>query len=92
MCGISTVYNVLLFVFLIYLTIVLYMQDIETESISVKKETSARGGTGSKRSRAAEVHNLSERVSNKTSEHITLKMFVVVPFYNIHLSSHFWHV
>ncbi|KAL2460646.1 Transcription factor PIF3 [Abeliophyllum distichum] len=37
--------------------------DIETESISVsvKKATSAREGTGSKRSRAAEVHNLSER-------------------------------
>ncbi|CAA3020806.1 transcription factor PIF3-like isoform X1 [Olea europaea subsp. europaea] len=38
-----------------------HSDDIETESISVKKETSARGGTGSKRSRAAEVHNLSER-------------------------------
>lgn len=41
------------------------MQDIETESINFKKATSARGGTGSKRSRAAEVHNLSERVSSK---------------------------
>nr|UOF76178.1 phytochrome interaction factor 3 [Fraxinus mandshurica] len=38
-----------------------HSDDIETESISVKKATSARGGTGSKRSRAAEVHNLSER-------------------------------
>ncbi|PIN10019.1 Transcriptional repressors of the hairy/E(spl) family (contains HLH) [Handroanthus impetiginosus] len=35
--------------------------EIETESIGVKKPTPARGGTGSKRSRAAEVHNLSER-------------------------------
>ncbi|XP_011087566.1 transcription factor PIF3 isoform X1 [Sesamum indicum] len=34
--------------------------DIETESVGVKKSTPARG-TGSKRSRAAEVHNLSER-------------------------------
>ncbi|CAI9765266.1 unnamed protein product [Fraxinus pennsylvanica] len=38
-----------------------HSDDIETESISVKKATSARRGTGSKRSRAAEVHNLSER-------------------------------
>ncbi|KAK3030393.1 hypothetical protein RJ639_038921 [Escallonia herrerae] len=36
-------------------------EDIEEESVGVKKATSARGGTGSKRSRAAEVHNLSER-------------------------------
>ncbi|KAI3445491.1 hypothetical protein Pfo_002156 [Paulownia fortunei] len=35
--------------------------DIETESVDVKKPTPTRGGTGSKRSRAAEVHNLSER-------------------------------
>ncbi|KAL3843588.1 hypothetical protein ACJIZ3_000991 [Penstemon smallii] len=35
--------------------------DIETESGGGKKPTCARGGTGSKRSRAAEVHNLSER-------------------------------
>ncbi|KAK4427548.1 Transcription factor PIF3 [Sesamum alatum] len=34
--------------------------DIETESFGAKKSTPARG-TGSKRSRAAEVHNLSER-------------------------------
>ncbi|KAK6139491.1 hypothetical protein DH2020_026767 [Rehmannia glutinosa] len=34
--------------------------DAETESIGVKKTTHARG-SGSKRSRAAEVHNLSER-------------------------------
>ncbi|XP_022861898.1 transcription factor PIF3-like isoform X2 [Olea europaea var. sylvestris] len=38
-----------------------HSDDIETESINFKKATSARGGTGSKRSRAAEVHNLSER-------------------------------
>lgn len=34
------------------------MQDVEDESVDVKKTTK-----GSKRSRAAEVHNLSERVS-----------------------------
>lgn len=39
-----------------------YGQDIGTELIGVKKATLARGGTASKRSRAAEVHNLSERV------------------------------
>ncbi|KAJ8529674.1 hypothetical protein K7X08_036509 [Anisodus acutangulus] len=33
----------------------------EEESIGIKKMCHARGGTGSKRSRAAEVHNLSER-------------------------------
>nr|WIE96153.1 basic helix-loop-helix transcription factor [Loropetalum chinense var. rubrum] len=36
-------------------------EDAEEESVGVKKATPARGGTGSKRSRAAEVHNLSER-------------------------------
>ncbi|XP_059313391.1 transcription factor PIF3-like isoform X1 [Lycium ferocissimum] len=33
----------------------------EEESVGIKKTCHARGGTGSKRSRAAEVHNLSER-------------------------------
>ncbi|KAK8589163.1 hypothetical protein V6N12_023566 [Hibiscus sabdariffa] len=36
--------------------------DAEEEYIGVKKAIHARGGKGSKRSRAAEVHNLSERV------------------------------
>ncbi|KAK8501709.1 hypothetical protein V6N12_002447 [Hibiscus sabdariffa] len=36
-------------------------EDAEEESVGVKKAISARGGKGSKRSRAAEVHNLSER-------------------------------
>ncbi|KAL3538355.1 hypothetical protein ACH5RR_001721 [Cinchona calisaya] len=36
-------------------------EDIEEESVGVKKAAHARGGSGSKRSRAAEVHNLSER-------------------------------
>lgn len=36
-------------------------EDIEEESAGNKKPSSARGGSGSKRSRAAEVHNLSER-------------------------------
>ncbi|XP_052194730.1 LOW QUALITY PROTEIN: transcription factor PIF3-like [Diospyros lotus] len=36
-------------------------EDVEEESVGIKKGTPARGGTGSKRSRAAEVHNLSER-------------------------------
>ncbi|XP_031261463.1 transcription factor PIF3-like isoform X1 [Pistacia vera] len=36
-------------------------EDIEEESVGVKKTVTARVGTGSKRSRAAEVHNLSER-------------------------------
>ncbi|PSS00340.1 Transcription factor like [Actinidia chinensis var. chinensis] len=35
--------------------------DVEEESVGVKTAAAARGGTGSKRSRAAEVHNLSER-------------------------------
>lgn len=38
------------------------MQDVEEECNDVKRAIPARG-TGSKRSRAAEVHNLSERVS-----------------------------
>lgn len=41
-----------------------HVQDIEEESIGAKKAAPGRAGTGSKRSRAAEVHNLSERVSN----------------------------
>ncbi|XP_052204847.1 transcription factor PIF3-like [Diospyros lotus] len=36
-------------------------EDVEEESVGVRKAVPARGGTGSKRSRAAEVHNLSER-------------------------------
>ncbi|KAJ7977796.1 Transcription factor like [Quillaja saponaria] len=38
-----------------------HSEDVEEESVGVKKATPARGSTGSKRSRAAEVHNLSER-------------------------------
>nr|WAP79233.1 bhlh protein phytochrome-interacting factor 3 [Vitis amurensis] len=36
-------------------------EDVEEESVGVRKSAPAKGGTGSKRSRAAEVHNLSER-------------------------------
>ncbi|XP_017226281.1 transcription factor PIF3 isoform X2 [Daucus carota subsp. sativus] len=36
-------------------------EDVEEESAGVKKAAPVRGGSGSKRSRAAEVHNLSER-------------------------------
>ncbi|KAF6167234.1 hypothetical protein GIB67_029872 [Kingdonia uniflora] len=36
-------------------------EDVEEESMDAKKSGSARGGKGTKRSRAAEVHNLSER-------------------------------
>jgi hypothetical protein len=39
-------------------------QDVEEESAGAKKQAPARAGNGSKRNRAAEVHNLSERVSN----------------------------
>ncbi|CAK9154984.1 unnamed protein product, partial [Ilex paraguariensis] len=35
--------------------------DVEEESVGARKVAPARGGIGSKRSRAAEVHNLSER-------------------------------
>jgi len=45
------------------------MKDAEEESAGVKKAAGGRGGTGSKRTRAAEVHNLSERVS-KTYFHL----------------------
>ncbi|KAK7278069.1 hypothetical protein RJT34_23092 [Clitoria ternatea] len=38
-----------------------HSEDVEEESVGVKKATAGRGGAGSKRSRAAEVHNLSER-------------------------------
>ncbi|KAK7392137.1 hypothetical protein VNO78_20567 [Psophocarpus tetragonolobus] len=38
-----------------------HSEDAEEESAGVKKGTGGRGCTGSKRSRAAEVHNLSER-------------------------------
>ncbi|KAJ9180393.1 hypothetical protein P3X46_008645 [Hevea brasiliensis] len=36
-------------------------EDVEEESVGAKKAAPARGGAGFKRSRAAEVHNLSER-------------------------------
>ncbi|KAF7127768.1 hypothetical protein RHSIM_Rhsim11G0106200 [Rhododendron simsii] len=36
-------------------------EDIEEESVGIRKAAPVRRGTGSKRSRAAEVHNLSER-------------------------------
>ncbi|XP_076952974.1 transcription factor PIF3-like [Bidens hawaiensis] len=36
-------------------------QNVEDESLATKTVAASRGGTGSKRSRAAEVHNLSER-------------------------------
>ncbi|XP_071715520.1 transcription factor PIF3-like isoform X2 [Rutidosis leptorrhynchoides] len=36
-------------------------QDVDEESLGTKAAGGSRGGTGSKRSRAAEVHNLSER-------------------------------
>ncbi|KAF8394759.1 hypothetical protein HHK36_020976 [Tetracentron sinense] len=36
-------------------------EDVEEESVGVRKPAPTRGGTGAKRSRAAEVHNLSER-------------------------------
>uniref|UniRef100_A0A6N2LIR8 BHLH domain-containing protein n=1 Tax=Salix viminalis TaxID=40686 RepID=A0A6N2LIR8_SALVM len=39
-----------------------HAQDVEEESVGAKKTAPARAGNGSKRSRAAEVHNLSERV------------------------------
>ncbi|RYQ89704.1 hypothetical protein Ahy_B09g096214 isoform G [Arachis hypogaea] len=39
------------------------LKDVEEESVGVKKAAAGRGASGSKRSRAAEVHNLSERVS-----------------------------
>ncbi|XP_004495812.1 transcription factor PIF3 isoform X2 [Cicer arietinum] len=38
-----------------------HSEDVEDESVVVKKGASGRGVIGSKRSRAAEVHNLSER-------------------------------
>lgn len=47
-----------------------YLQDIETESLGNKKPNLARGGIGSKRSRAAEVHNLSERVRMKSNPNL----------------------
>lgn len=46
-------------------------EDAEEESVGAKKAGPTRGGTGSKRSRAAEVHNLSER---KRRDRINEKM------------------
>lgn len=59
-----------------------YMQDIEEESGVSKKPSSARGGSGSKRSRAAEVHNLSERVSNT----YLLSLITLITFVSIFIS------
>lgn len=38
-----------------------HSEDVEEDSVGIKKAAAGRGGTGTKRSRAAEVHNLSER-------------------------------
>ncbi|KAK7269487.1 hypothetical protein RIF29_22217 [Crotalaria pallida] len=38
-----------------------HSEDVEEESVGLKKAAAGRGGSGIKRSRAAEVHNLSER-------------------------------
>ena len=54
------------------------MQDIEEESVGVKTAAAAQGGISSKRSRAAEVHNLSERVSKSIPNH---DAYVVAYFY-----------
>ena len=54
------------------------MQDVEEESVGVKTAATARGGTGLKRSRAAEVHNLSERVSESIPNN---DAYVVSRFY-----------
>lgn len=61
----ARVYIVNFFIFPNYSIIIstpINVQDVEEESVGVKKAAPARGGSGSKRSRAAEVHNLSERV------------------------------
>lgn len=45
--------------------------------MGAKKTAPARGGTSSKRSRAAEVHNLSERVSNTIPDlHLQQRRFL----------------
>lgn len=41
-----------------------WVKDVELESADAKKQS--RGSTSAKRSRAAEVHNLSERVCTHT--------------------------
>nr|QHD40895.1 phytochrome-interacting factor 3b [Populus deltoides x Populus x canadensis] len=46
-------------------------EDAEEESVGAKKPASARAGNGSKRGRAAEVHNLSER---RRRDRINVKM------------------
>jgi len=57
------------------------MQDVEEECNDVKRVTPTRG-TGSKRSRAAEVHNLSERVSLVvTRTHFLLHMQNLAVFF-----------
>ncbi|KAL2600440.1 hypothetical protein GLYMA_10G142600v4 [Glycine max] len=48
-----------------------HSEDVEEESAGAKKTAGGRGGAGSKRSRAAEVHNLSER---KRRDRINEKM------------------
>ena len=49
------------------------MQDVEEESVGAKKPASVRAVNGSKRGRAAEVHNLSERVGIFLQKFITFQ-------------------
>jgi len=60
------------------------MKDAEEESGGVKKAAGGRGGTGSKRTRAAEVHNLSERVSKTYCAVLIIKhIFPLISVYDI---------
>ncbi|KAI5424652.1 hypothetical protein KIW84_030731, partial [Lathyrus oleraceus] len=43
-----------------------HSEDVEDESVGIKKKAHGRGGFGSKRNRSAEVHNLSERKQRDT--------------------------
>lgn len=62
---------IVLFMLAIGLTYLFYGQDVETESVDAKKATCVRG---SKRSRAAEVHNLSERVKQESYQPTILSL------------------
>lgn len=49
--------------------------------MGVKKAAPAKGGMGSKRSRAAEVHNLSERVCDVSHKTTLIALFISSDFY-----------
>lgn len=65
------------------------MQDVEEDSVGLRKSGPARGSS-SKRSRCAEVHNLSERVMKIVKSYLTWKTVFYHNNYSYYYCSEFY--